>query len=65
MLVGSTSFNPAQGVTIQPGQTVQVQASFSMHSGMGGMHNFEWTVISNDPTQPPPVLAVNAEYPKP
>jgi len=51
-------------VTIPAGQSAQVQTSFAMPSGMGGAHQFEWTVVSNA-AGAAPKLVVKAEYPTP
>lgn len=36
-----------------------------MHEGMGGPHQFEIVVNSNDAVQPTVALLVSGEYPKP
>jgi hypothetical protein len=35
--------------TLAPGETTNLDVSIQMGQGMGGMHLFEVTVISNDP----------------
>ncbi len=34
-----------------------------MHPGLGGLHDFEVVVDSNDPVQPEQVLTVRAKFP--
>jgi hypothetical protein len=50
---------------LQPGQTVQVRAPFSMPKGMGGPHHFDWIISTNDPVQPQQTITVKADYPLP
>ncbi len=49
--------------TIDPGQTTNVSVAFSMHQGMGGQHQFDLLLSSNDPVQPQQTVTVKAKYP--
>lgn len=65
MAVGSTALKPGQVVSLQPGESVKVTTQLAMHQGMGGPHDFRWTIVSNDTSQPEQVLTLKVEYPKP
>ncbi len=49
--------------TIDPGQTTNVSVAFSMHQGMGGQHQFDLVLNSNDPVQSQQTVTVKAKYP--
>jgi hypothetical protein len=54
-VVGST--------TLKPGQSTDISVSFTMHDGMGGPHQFDLVVNSNDPVEPAQAVSVLAEFP--
>ena len=52
-------------ISLQPGEAVKVTTQLAMHQGMGGPHDFRWTIVSNDSSQSEQVLTLKVEYPKP
>jgi len=51
--------------TVLPGESVKVTTQLAMPRGMGGPHDFQWTIVSNAATQAEQVLTLKVEYPKP
>jgi len=49
--------------TLQPGASTTISASFTMHDGMGGPHQFDLVVNTNDPVEPAQTASVLAEFP--
>ncbi len=52
-------------MTVLPGESVKVTTQLAMPRGMGGPHDFRWTIVSNDASQAEKVLALKVEYPSP
>lgn len=52
-------------ISLQPGESVKVTAQLAMNQGMGGPHDFRWTIVSSDTSQTEQILTLKVEYPKP
>jgi hypothetical protein len=49
-------------MVLKPGESTQLSMTFTMHSGMEGMHDFRVKVQSNDPALPAKELVVLSNW---
>lgn len=50
-------------MVLKPGETTTIQSTiFTMHEGMGGLHNFAVHLRTNDPTNPEVVVNVLSNW---
>jgi hypothetical protein len=49
-------------MVLNPGERTTLVMTFTMHSGMEGMHDFRMKLRSNDPTQPEKELVVLSNW---
>jgi hypothetical protein len=49
--------------TLEPGKSTDISVSFTMHDGMGGPHQFDLIVNTDDPVEPTQTVSVLAEFP--
>ncbi len=49
-------------MVLQPGQSTTVSLEFLMHGNMGGKHNFQVHIKTNDPQQPDYKVAVLSNW---
>jgi hypothetical protein len=49
-------------MVLNPGESTTLAMTFTMHSGMEGMHDFRMKLRSNDPAQPEKELVVLSNW---
>lgn len=49
-------------MALKPGETTTLSMQFMMHGAMGGKHNFQVHLPSNDPTKPDMTLTVLSNW---
>ena len=49
-------------MVLQPGERTTLAMTFTMHSGMEGVHDFRLNLSSNDPAQPVKELVVLSNW---
>jgi hypothetical protein len=49
-------------MVLQPGETTTLSMQFMMHGNMGGMHNFQVHLKTNDPARPDHTLNVVSNW---
>jgi hypothetical protein len=49
-------------MVLKPGESTTLSMTFTMHSGMEGMHDFRVKIQSNDPEQPAKELVVLSNW---
>jgi hypothetical protein len=49
-------------MVLQPGESTTLSMQFLMHGNMGGMHNFQVHLETNDPARPDHTLTVLSNW---
>jgi hypothetical protein len=49
-------------MALAPGESTTLFIQFTMHEGMGGLHDFRVHISSNDPQQPERTLTVLSDW---
>ena len=54
---------PAVGsMAIKPGESTQISMEFFMHDEMGGLHNFDLKLKTNDPVDPIKTVSIISNW---
>jgi hypothetical protein len=54
---------PAVGsMAIKPGESTNISMEYFMHDAMGGMHNFNLILMTNDPVDPVKTVSIISNW---